>query len=230
MARLSDRLMAIYQLIDQDAIVIDVGTDHAAIPIALIESGKTAFVIASDVGKGPLIQAEEQIGLADLDDASRIDLRLGNGLSVANKADKIDTIVIAGMGGELIAKLLSQIPDFLNAAKLILQANNEQADVRRMIAQSNRLITDEQILLENGHFYEIIVATQTDKMIPLTTAELKFGPKLLQIKSELFRRKWQQELQRLNKIKKTLEQSSQRSTIRYDSVQTEIKEIEEVLK
>lgn len=80
MTKLSDRLLEIYQLIDKGTRVADIGTDHAAIPIALLETDKASFLVATDVGPGPLEKAKEQIELADLDQANRIILRHGDGL------------------------------------------------------------------------------------------------------------------------------------------------------
>ncbi|WP_143875681.1 tRNA (adenine(22)-N(1))-methyltransferase TrmK, partial [Oenococcus oeni] len=87
MTKLSDRLMEIYRLINQAARVADIGTDHAAIPIALLETNKSSFLVATDIGLGPLEKAKEQIELADLDQAKQIVLRLGDGLSVIKASD-----------------------------------------------------------------------------------------------------------------------------------------------
>ncbi|MCV3295790.1 MAG: class I SAM-dependent methyltransferase [Oenococcus sp.] len=229
MAKLSDRLMAIYRLIPNGARVADIGTDHAAIPIALLETAKSSCIIASDVRKGPLFSAQEQIDLADLDSPQQIELRLGSGLSVLKEDDDIDTIVMAGMGGELIAKLIEKVPKFLTDSLLILQANNEEYTVREAIIQQKRTIIDEKIIQEGRHFYEIIVSRPANKLNTLTEHQLKFGPLLLQEDSDIFRRKWQKKREHLANIKKILEESKQQGSLRYDSLQEEIKEIDEVL-
>ncbi|EHN59533.1 tRNA (adenine(22)-N(1))-methyltransferase [Oenococcus kitaharae] len=229
MAKLSDRLMAIYRLIPNGARVADIGTDHAAIPIALLETAKSPFIIASDVRKGPLFSAQEQIELADLDNPQQIELRLGSGLSVLQEDDDIDTIVMAGMGGELIAKLIEKIPTFLADSLLILQANNEEGMVREVIIQQKRTITDEKIIQEGRHFYEIIVSCAAGKPKTLTNRQMKFGPFLLEQNSDVFRLKWQKKRKHLANIKKILEESKQQGSLRYDSLQEEIKEIDEVL-
>ncbi|OIK80571.1 tRNA (adenine(22)-N(1))-methyltransferase [Oenococcus oeni] len=231
MTKLSDRLMEIYRLINQAARVADIGTDHAAIPIALLETNKSSFLVATDIGLGPLEKAKEQIELADLDQAKQIVLRLGDGLSVIKASDKIDTVVIAGMGGELIAKIISKIPDYLENAKFILQPNNEEIDVRKAIEKNGQYIETEKIIYENRHFYEIIVAKRSQQgIVKMTNQELRFGPCLLKHRTSTFKNKWQERLDHSKQIEKILEKSLQTSTKRYDSLQAEIKTIEEVLK
>ncbi|MHA5129060.1 tRNA (adenine(22)-N(1))-methyltransferase [Oenococcus oeni] len=231
MTKLSDRLMEIYRLINQAARVADIGTDHAAIPIALLETNKSSFLVATDIGLGPLEKAKEQIELADLDQAKQIVLRLGDGLSAIKASDKIDTVVIAGMGGELIAKIISKIPDYLKNAKFILQPNNEEIDVRKAIEKNGQYIETEKIIYENRHFYEIIVAKRSQQgIVKMTNRELRFGPCLLKHRTSTFKNKWQERLDHSKQIEKILEKSLQTSTKCYDSLQAEIKTIEEALK
>lgn len=99
------RLNKLATMVDQDARIADIGTDHAYLPIELVKSGKVNFAIASDIGKGPLDNAKQDIKEAGLE--GKIETRLGAGLETISAKDNIDTIVIAGMGGNLMSQILN---------------------------------------------------------------------------------------------------------------------------
>ena len=101
---LEERLAQICKMVDPQSRVADIGTDHAYLPIALVEEGKIDFAIASDVAAGPLDNAKQDIAQAGLED--KIETRLGSGLETLKSSDQIDTVVIAGMGGKLMTNLL----------------------------------------------------------------------------------------------------------------------------
>ncbi|MEO4434098.1 tRNA (adenine(22)-N(1))-methyltransferase TrmK, partial [Staphylococcus aureus] len=89
----------------------------------------------------------------------RIDVRLGDGLSVIQPEDVIDNITICGMGGPLIAKILKDGQDKLSQhPRLILQSNIQTENLRQTLQQLNYEIIDEIIMVEKGHIYEIVVA------------------------------------------------------------------------
>ena len=101
---LEERLAQIGQMVDSGSRLADIGTDHAYLPIALVKKGKIDFAIASDVARGPLENAKQDIKQANLED--KIETRLGSGLETLTQSDQIDTVVIAGMGGKLMTTLL----------------------------------------------------------------------------------------------------------------------------
>ncbi|MCD7885896.1 MAG: class I SAM-dependent methyltransferase [Lachnospiraceae bacterium] len=101
--KLSKRLSAVAAMVTPGMVLADIGTDHAYIPIDLVERGVIPRAIAADVNPGPLKRAAEHIrthGLAD-----RISTRLCDGLS-AFEAGEVQSVVIAGMGGALTAQIL----------------------------------------------------------------------------------------------------------------------------
>ena len=102
MVNLSPRLLAVARLVPKCSVVADIGTDHAYVPIYLVENGIADFVIASDVVEGPAMRAIENIKRHNLSD--KIDVRIGNGLE---KVKQADVIIIAGMGGKLICDIIS---------------------------------------------------------------------------------------------------------------------------
>ncbi|MDD6214928.1 MAG: class I SAM-dependent methyltransferase [Firmicutes bacterium] len=141
----------------------DIGTDHAYVPIRLAETGSK--VIATDIKQGPLDMAAANIerhfknadttGMAT---KARIELRLGAGLNpiLPNETEKI---IIAGMGGEMIMKILADSPETAAASELILQPMNSQYELRRFLFENGYQITAEDIATEGSKVYNLIVAS-----------------------------------------------------------------------
>lgn len=116
---LDNRLSLCADFVRQGARLADIGTDHAYLPVWLCKSGKCPCAIAADINPEPLKRGTQTIISANLTD--RITARLSDGLSKIS-ADEADDIVIAGMGGELIAKILSDSPLSKDSSKhFILQ-------------------------------------------------------------------------------------------------------------
>ncbi len=132
----------------------DIGTDHAYVPIELIRSKRATRVIASDVRQGPLDIAKENISQSGLSD--KIETRLGSGLSVLSPGEA-DTIIIAGMGGELIADILSKDERIARQAELILQPMNSQYELRRWLIDNNYTILKEDLENEGKRIYNFLI-------------------------------------------------------------------------
>lgn len=136
-------------------VVADIGTDHAYIPIKLIEDGIAENVIASDIKEGPVEIAKQNISKYNKED--KIDVRLGGGLSVLKK-NEADTIIIAGMGGEMIEFILREHEDIAKASLLILQPMNSQYELRKYLISNGYTIIDEDIAAEGFKVYNVIIA------------------------------------------------------------------------
>lgn len=133
--------------------IADIGTDHAYIPIHLIENGLCEYVIAADLCQGPVDIAKANIEKHGLTD--KIEVRLGSGLSVLKK-NEADTILIAGMGGQLISKIIDANIDTVGNSTLILQPMNAQYDLRKYLLNHNFMIADEDIAIEGHKVYNIM--------------------------------------------------------------------------
>jgi len=156
MIRLSERLQKIADFIEPGESVADIGTDHGFLPIALRESGKSPFVILSDVNEGPLEKARANIEKHLPEE--RIDIRIGNGLKIL-KPGEVDAVVIAGMGGLLIAEILGEDPlKTRSFRKFILQPRTAQKKLREWLYAHGFTITDEALAREGKLLCEIIVA------------------------------------------------------------------------
>ncbi|MCR6096765.1 tRNA (adenine-N(1))-methyltransferase [Salipaludibacillus agaradhaerens] len=204
--KLSKRLKKVSDHVPFGAIVGDIGSDHAYLAVYLIQSGKCPFVVAGEVNQGPLASAKAHIRSNGLTD--KISAKLGNGLEVLEN-ENVNTVVIAGMGGPLIATILEEGKERLSLVeRLILQPNVAADHIRRWLLENNWKLIDEEILEEDSHVYEILVAEKGSGLTPYDTEDLEkqlwLGPYLLKNKNTAFEKKWKRERQQIEKINQQL--------------------------
>ena len=195
--RLSNRLSALASLVSKGHRLADIGTDHGYIPIYLCQTGIIPSAIAMDIGKGPLQQATAHIKQQGL--SSRIRTRLSDGLT-ALQPGEADTILIAGMGGGLVMKILSQGTHALTGSEeLILQPQSEIAQVRAYLRTHGFRILEEEMILEDGKYYpmmKVVQETASDQREETVQVQVEdaFGPVLLQKKHPVLKEWLQREL------------------------------------
>lgn len=173
---ISKRLKVLASYVQSDNKVGDIGTDHGYLPIYLLESKRVSAIIASDLNQGPLDNAKSEIEKSDY--LEQIDLRLGSGLDPYEPGE-IDTIIIAGMGGNLIKQILEKGKShhpYLN--NLILQPMKGTIKLREWLLNNGYRIQDETLLKENNIFYEVIYAVKGESQ-EYTQKELELGFNLL---------------------------------------------------
>ncbi len=220
---LNQRLTAVSKYITGD-ILADIGSDHAYLPIYAIENNLCTSAIAGEVVKGPYQAAVDNVKKYSMQNT--IDVKLGDGLNVLEKTNRVNTITICGMGGPLIAEILQNGKEkLMNQPRLALQSNIQTSVLRRTLMRLNYHIVDEEIIEEKGHIYEIVIAEYGNQ--ELDEKELKFGPLLMNSKSDLFIKKWNRELEALRKIQSHLDIHKHQS--RLEEIDREIKLIQEVL-
>ena len=175
--KLSLRLSAAAEMVRAGAVVADVGTDHAYVPIALCLSGRAERAVASDIHEGPITRARENIAARGLSD--RIDTILCDGLSAIEKYHPTD-ILILGMGGELIARILTDAPFIkCRSLRLILQPMTHPEVVRQTLCKLGFTIVEERLVLEEK-IYQIFCAEYTGEHEEYSTLELLVGKQNLQ--------------------------------------------------
>lgn len=153
--KLSQRLRAVADTVITCKTVCDVGCDHGYVSITLVKEGKADKAIACDVNKGPLKQAQENILANNLSEV--IETRLSDGLHNITKEDMTDAIVIAGMGGNLMADILEQGKEIvMKASQLVLQPQSELFLVRKKIREMGMHISSEKFLLDAGKYYWVM--------------------------------------------------------------------------
>ncbi len=194
-----NRLECIKSMVSKCGVAADIGTDHGYVAEMLLRDNTCEKVIATDLNEGPLNRAIEYLTSADLE--SRCDFRLGSGLTVLNE-NEADALIIAGMGGELIADIIETSKNIaLRSSQLILQPMTTADRLRRYLYENGFRIIDENIVKELHHYYFIIKAVSgnagveneiyyeiskilLDKKEPLMTEYLK---KILDINENIIR-------------------------------------------
>ncbi len=170
--KLTPRLQKIYDILTPCETVSDIGTDHAYIPVCLCLSGKCQKAIASDINKGPVLRAKATA--TEYGAENMIDIRLGSGLKTV-KENETDAIIVAGMGGLLIAQILEESKEVAKSCKeLILQPMTAISELREYLIQNGYTIKEEHIVREEEKLYTIIKVSVGEDM-PYSPAELYMG-------------------------------------------------------
>lgn len=169
---ISERLKCVAGLVNKGARVADIGTDHAYLPIYLVQNEISNKVYACDVRKEPLRRAKlhiDEYGLSD-----KITTQLCDGLKGINKGD-VDTVTICGMGGKLMKNILKAGIDKLgDNTQLVLSAQSELRDFRKYLLETGIDIKSEHMLLEDGKYYFIfdcVYNTQDEYYLNVTNIQ-----------------------------------------------------------
>ena len=177
--KLSKRLQTIADFVKKGAVVADIGTDHAHIPIYLIKNNIISKAYACDINNGPLEKAKENINYYGV---KNIELRLSNGLEKL-KTDEADTVIIAGMGGELIIDILEKGRRFFESKrKFILSPHTKIDEVRKFLLSNGFEITKEDMCIDEGKFYTVMEVKYTENKEMYSEAELLYGKYLIENK------------------------------------------------
>lgn len=154
--KLGERLSALAAMVPMGSRIADVGTDHAYLPLYLMDIGKIEKAVAIDVNPGPFALARDAVARSGL--ADRIEVRLGDGLRVVAPGE-VDVAIMAGMGGITMIKIMEESAEVLKALTcLVLQPMVAAPQVRRWLQTNGWRITNEDIVREEGRLYELLVA------------------------------------------------------------------------
>ncbi|NLY82925.1 MAG: SAM-dependent methyltransferase [Clostridiales bacterium] len=156
--KLSDRLDVIYNAIREGETVADIGTDHGFVPIKLVETGKSPYVILADISNDSLKKGRKNILSQVKDDYDGIiDFRLGDGLQALDYAE-VNDVIIAGMGGRLIREIMSyNIQKTRSFEKFILQPRNHAGELRYWLFNNGFNIASDILVRESRHIPEILI-------------------------------------------------------------------------
>lgn len=153
---LSERLRTVAHMVTEGSRVCDVGCDHGFVPVYLVQQGISPRVLAMDLREGPLSAAREHVAAYGLE--GQIETRLSDGLH-NYKAGEADSLICAGMGGGLMRRILEEDREKTESFReLILQPQSEIGQFRRFLRENGYGILDEEILREDGKFYQVIRA------------------------------------------------------------------------
>lgn len=181
------RLSSAMDFVRPGGVVCDVGTDHAYIPIYAVLTGRCTHAVASDINKGPLMRAKangEKCGAAD-----KIKYYLSDGLDgVEPEKNGITDIVICGMGGELIAKII-EASEYTRkkGVRLILQPMTTAYELRKYLTENGYAVLDEALSRSCGKVYTCMCVEFSGIPVIYTETELLFGRHNMERGGELFR-------------------------------------------
>lgn len=160
---LGERLQLCASMVRPGVTLADIGTDHAYLPIWLAKKGLITRAVAADIRQGPLEKAQSNILRYHVQDT--VSARLSDGLHAFSSCDA-DDIVIAGMGGEMIIKIIREAPWLKDTQKhLILQPMTSVEPLRLFLAEQNFKVLREEAVEEDGHVYTVmLVQYSTEKV------------------------------------------------------------------
>ena len=226
---LSKRLREVASFVPHGAIVADIGSDHAYLPIALCERGHVTRAIAGEVVKGPYESACRNVkkeGWAD-----RITVRLASGLFAIHEEDGVTAVTICGMGGPLIASILEEGKERLwTVERIIAQPNIHAEAVRRWAVANGWKLTDESIVKEDGKIYEVLVLERGEAAYD--EEDIVFGPFLRTAQAPPFIEKWNEERVGLQRVLESLKRAQPSATIeeKRQNIVSQIERIERVVR
>ena len=227
--KLSERMKAVAAMVTNGNVLADVGTDHGYVPIMLVNRGFIPSAIAMDINEGPLQRARENIIANQLQE--KIDTRLSDGVSALSDGE-VESIVIAGMGGELTIRILTEGESVCRSVKeLILQPQSEIQKVRKFLREHGYRIVDENMVYEEQKYYSVmkVIPVEEDSTWDrmnetVTIACDRYGPLLLKNGNPVLRKFLVMEHKKLLEIEYNLEKQ-----IHSEQIVTRLEEIREQL-
>lgn len=225
MIKLSKRLNKIAELVDFGASVIDVGTDHGYVPNFLCENKISSDIIATDISKNSL---EKSIDLTrELGNEKFVRNILANGIVDENR----DNIIIAGLGGIQIAEIIANSIDIAKSSKkLILQPMQKTNILRRELNNMGFEIFDEEIIYEDGRYFEIILAKFSNNINKnLKEKDFYFSKKLIEKKDKTYLSYLEEKKTYLKSIISSFDPNSIRSKKRSEELNNLLSLVEEAI-
>ena len=224
---LSSRLKTIASFVSEGMCVADIGTDHGYIPIYLTSEGMTDKAYAMDVNRGPLERAGENIRKEGLD--GRIECILSDGME--KLPIDADSVVIAGMGGDLMEQILMGGEDRLfRLSELVLSPQSHWEKVRRFLHSHGFAIEKEALIKEDGKYYIVIKAVRGRQSYG-ESWQYSYGTHLTGLKDPLMKEYLTKELNDKQKILDSFEgKDSEHLRRRAGELSCILREIKEALK
>jgi len=225
---LSTRLKKVADLVEPCNCVADIGTDHAYIPIYLVKNNICSHAIASDINKGPVKKALLNVNSYNLQ--NRIECRLGSGLNTL-KTKEADTVIISGMGGNLIRDIIEDRIDLFKEFKsVILQPVQNPEVLREYIYKRGYNIIDEELCIDENKFYEIIKIRYSEKNYNIDNIFYEISKKLFDEKHPVIKDFIINKYNKYNKILSKINDTSELANDRKNELKIRINKLEEMLK
>lgn len=214
MFMLSKRLKAVADMVTKGNIVADIGTDHGYVPIYLVKNNICKKAYAMDINEGPLNMADKNIRLEGLNE--QITTILSNGMDkmVDNMAD---TVVIAGMGGDLIVDILSRGENIEGIKELVLSPHKRVDLVRKYLTNNNWEIIEEDMVIDAGKYY-VVMKAKKGMSAKYSDVELAYGKYLLENKNKILREFLDKENKKFSNILHTMKENRNDSVSQVEKI------------
>lgn len=224
---LKKRLAEVGSLIEEQTL-IDIGTDHGYLIIDLIQKGIVSQALAVEITQGPLDNVTQNVKNHRL--SHRVDCVLSDGLTKISNAqtDRYQAVSICGMGGALIAKILTDSKQKLTGKTLYLQPNNGEQKLRETLVELGFKISDEKIIIDNDIYYEIIKAVPGT--VTYSYQELYFGPINIRNQTSNFRDKYTEKLHHLMRINEQIKKNNKVNQKIINEIETLKEVVDETVK
>lgn len=212
---LSERLKTVAKMVTKGNIVADIGTDHGYVPIYLIENNICERAYAMDINEGPIDIARNNIEIRGL--GEKIKTIKSDGM------DKLEdfmaqSVIIAGMGGDLIVNILTRGENIHGIEELILSPHRRVDLVREYLIVHNWEIIDEKMLVDGGKYYTVLRAKTTQKTTEYSEVEKKYGKILLGKKDKVLKQFLEKEYTKFEHILNTMKKSKSKNIVQIEQV------------
>lgn len=228
LTKLLKRLTTIADMVIKDKAVADIGADHALLSIYMMERRLISNAIVTDIIDGPYERAKKAVN--DSPYRNNIEVRKGDGIDIINPHE-VATVIIAGMGGDTIADIISRDWDKSESfTRFILQPMSRPNILRKLLANRGWVLLEERLVYENGKYFIILSYKPNNTPYELSPLEIDIGPMLL-IKTYEYKREYLQSyLAKYKAISNSLNKSpgykEHKLLLDY---QDKIRELEEIL-
>ncbi len=221
MKKLSKRLLTIANMVDDGADIADIGSDHCSLPIHLFKTKRIGYAFAVENKKGPYNRMKKAI-----DDSSfPIVASLSNGLD--ELPPNVDTIILAGMGGNLIIDILEKGKNKIqNVETIIVDAHNDRPKLTKYLSENGFSLTASEFISDDEKYYDVMKWERSDVNSSYDELEIKYGPLSIKRKPE----EWKKYLRKqINAISVSIENIDEKNERRKE-LERERREMEELLK
>ena len=226
--RLSKRLKAVAEQVAESEVTADIGCDHGFTSIYLVRTGRAKRVIAADIGKEPLLRAKEHIFQYGVQD--RIELRQSDGLKQL-KEGEVDTVVISGMGGQLMCRILREGKNKLSGVReLVLSPQSDISMVRKLLHEIGFCIRRECMVFDAKKYYVILNAIPGAEKYE-TEVEYIYGRYLAEHQEPVFGTYMKEEHRKVTEVIGKMERSrlSDDGNLRLDDLREKQEQIVQIL-
>lgn len=228
MMHLSKRLKRVAEQITDARTVADIGCDHAFTSIYLVRTGRTKKAIAMDIGRQPLLRAKEHIQMYQMQDC--IEVRRSDGAK-GLKRGEADVILISGMGGNLICRILNESAEKMkDAEQLVLSPQSDIPRVRKQIHALGFCIQKEEMVLDQNKYYVILSAVPGEEAYE-QPEEYKYGKCLIEGQDPVFYEYLKKQYSQMDRVIASMEKSrlSEKSREHLEKQKKEQKQMIQIL-